>query len=280
MREVDYPLDYDEQASDVIRVRQILPVKTMYPPKLSLLMVRVSIDRLSYIEGIRRTWCDVELQRVYHMKCLFYFVEETVEEERKRESLLRMNETYGDISFIHLPGFKEGWDTIYHKNIKMFEDGVTRYPDYKFYAVIDDEDYINIEVLANYLTPLIPQNVVFGKVLRHPPHKDPSDRYFDKLAFHSLYYPFVSGVIELYSSDIAHFIGNEYNYHHQPPSSLDDTALGFLIYKYYRLTGQKVHIHHPDCFDNFIIHRKKPRFMQDYARDLFKGYFRDIGNMK
>ncbi|ELP90478.1 hypothetical protein EIN_018270 [Entamoeba invadens IP1] len=276
MKEVEYPEEYDRNASDLIRVHTT-HYNALYQQKVALFLIRTTADRLQHAVDIRKTWCDSEVQRVFHVRCLFYYVDSSVDKSLQKDTIMMMNDTHNDIRFISLPNKTENWSTIYHNNVMILSDALTTFPGYQYYAIVDDEDYINVEVLVDYLSSLVPENVVLGKVYEHQPYKNVTDKYYDEMATHKMYYPFTCNSILLYSSDLAHFMGSVYHYIHQPPSSLADTAFGFLVYKYYAITGNPVHFHFPLDFDSFIIHRKTPRYQLDHARAFMKGSYRSLG---
>ena len=148
-----------------------------------------------------------------------------------------MNETFHDIYFIDLPDLKEQWFTLQQKNINAYILAMDIFPNYQFYARVDDEIVVTVDVLSTLLSHYINQTVVIGDIVTHRPNRNPQNKYYDPLAKHFKYYfPFPAGYLSIFSRDIIQYIAQWKHYYTFAPSSLEDPGFGQWIYKYAKNT--------------------------------------------
>ncbi|KAL7721139.1 hypothetical protein QTN25_001576 [Entamoeba marina] len=265
-----YPPKYDRSSSVRLYGYPQPEQKNNISNNLSLMLIRTTPARLHYHSEIRKTWCDPSIQQQFEIKCLFYFVSSTVKNFHDRNDILTTNWTTKDIRFVDLPLKTEGWWTIYHKNIMILNDAINTFPNYKYYSIVDDEDYINVDLFSNFVNAMERNNSVMGKFIRVYPKKRKTSRYYDPLAPSHPYYPFPTGELMVFSPDIARYISSMKNYYVTPPTVLDDTAIGYLIYKYFTKTKKPVNLYKPKELESMLVHSKQPTFQVNHTQALSK----------
>ena len=258
--------------------------KLHFPEKLWLAMIHTVPSKLSHVINTRNTWCQQQLQEKYGFKCIFIFVESTVNQSDKREEILRMNETYHDIHFITMPYLREQWFTLQQKNINAYIMAKQLFPGYYFYSRVDDEIIVTVDKLSTFLLQYLDEPTVIGEIISHRPNRIPSNKYYDPLAKQfPKYFPFPAGYLSLFSNDIIQYIAQWDNYYTFAPSSLEDPGFGHWIYKYAKSNKVRVRIVSPerwggnvkDFNEDYIVYhsqRGKLNQMQIFQQQINRGY--------
>ncbi|ELP88036.1 hypothetical protein EIN_140640 [Entamoeba invadens IP1] len=283
-----YPLKVNVNTYATLKLEYKQPIhknKTHYPQKLFLAMIHTMPNKIQNIINIRNTWCQEKHELEFGFKCIFILVKGSVEKSNKTTTFKEMNSTKQDIYFVEMPFLNEEWNTLYHKDIASYIQLYPIFNDYKFYGRFDNHVIVNVDMLSDILIELPTNGTVFGQFYSHEPHGDKKSKYYDMFAQpFKKYYSFVAGYIALYSNDMAEYFSTWDKYFQIPPSSLEDTPFGFLIYRYamekhIKLTfvqPKQIGTGHSGQYDkNYIIfHRARENdLVQYYNRCVKDGHF-------
>ncbi|ELP84788.1 hypothetical protein EIN_075970 [Entamoeba invadens IP1] len=252
--DINYPKTYrifEYTHSDFDFNQPLHKSKTEYPQKMLLTMIHTSSTRITDMENTRNTWCQSRYQKEFGFKCVFLIVRKSVEQNGKKDFLERMNATTKDIYFINMPLLEEKNETRHQQDIASFVTIFDTFKDYKFYAKVNDNVMINVEMLMDVLISLPEEETVVGEFNNNKPNGDITSKCYDLLAQrYARYFIYPSGYLAIYSRSLSKFFAEWKNYYCMPPTSSADPALGFLMYKYAKNHNKKIHLISPELWKN------------------------------